>query len=114
MMAVTEVNDCRYCSYFHIQVSLRAGLRKDEIQRVLSGAFEGAPKEELAALYFAQHCAHSGRNSQQPASTSGAVPASKSSSIWLVWFSGVEVKKTWMEGKSAENLASNWLASPGN
>lgn len=60
MMAVTKVNGCRYCSYFHTQVSLRAGISKDEIQRILEGDFEGAPQEELAALYFAQHYADSG------------------------------------------------------
>ncbi len=60
MMAVTEVNGCRYCSYFHTQVSLRAGLKKDEIRRILEGEFEGAPQEELSALYFAQHYADSG------------------------------------------------------
>jgi AhpD family alkylhydroperoxidase len=60
MMAVTEVNGCRYCSYFHTQVSLRAGIQKDEIQRILSGDFDGAPQDELAALYFAQHYAESG------------------------------------------------------
>jgi AhpD family alkylhydroperoxidase len=60
MMAVTEVNGCRYCSYFHTKVSLKAGLKKDEINRILDGDFEGAPQEELAALYFAQHYAESG------------------------------------------------------
>ncbi len=60
MMAVTEVNGCRYCSYFHTQVSLKAGMRKDEIRRIMDGDFEGAPQEELAALYFAQHYAESG------------------------------------------------------
>ena len=60
MMAVTEVNGCRYCSYFHTQVSLRAGMHKEEIQRILSGDFDSAPQEELAALYFAQHYADSG------------------------------------------------------
>lgn len=59
MMAVTEVNGCRYCSYFHAQVSLRAGLKKDEIRRILGGEFECAPHEELPALYFAQHYADS-------------------------------------------------------
>ncbi len=59
MMAVTEVNGCRYCSYFHTQVSLRAGLKKDEIRRILEGDFEGAPQEELSALYFAQYYADS-------------------------------------------------------
>ena len=60
MMAVTEVNGCRYCSYFHTQVSLRAGMHKEEIQRILTGDFDGTPQEELAALYFAQHYADSG------------------------------------------------------
>ena len=60
MMAVTEVNGCRYCSYFHTQVSLRAGLKEEEIHRVLAGDFEGAPQYELTALYFAQHYAESG------------------------------------------------------
>lgn len=60
MMAVTEVNGCRYCSYFHTQVSLRTGMRKDEIDQILAGDFDGAPQDELAALYFAQHYADSG------------------------------------------------------
>lgn len=57
MLAVTEVNGCRYCSYFHTQVSLRAGLKKEEIIRTLDGDFKDAPQEELAALYFSQHYA---------------------------------------------------------
>jgi AhpD family alkylhydroperoxidase len=59
MLAVTEVNGCRYCSWFHTQISLKAGLNKDEIKRVLDGDFKGAPQDELAALYFAQHYAES-------------------------------------------------------
>lgn len=59
MLAVTEVNGCRYCSYFHTQVSLRSGLKNEEIQRVLDGDFKHAPQDELTALYFAQHYAES-------------------------------------------------------
>jgi AhpD family alkylhydroperoxidase len=59
MLAVTEVNGCRYCSYFHTQVSLRAGLKKEEITRTLDGDFKDAPQEQLAALYFAQYYAES-------------------------------------------------------
>ena len=59
MLAVTEVNGCRYCSYFHTQVSLKAGLKNEEIKRALDGDFKDAPQEELAALYFAQHYAES-------------------------------------------------------
>lgn len=60
IMAVTEVNGCRYCSYFHTQVSLHAGMKKDEIHRILEGDFVDAPQEELPALNFAQHYADSG------------------------------------------------------
>lgn len=59
MLAVTEVNGCRYCSYFHTKVSLKSGLKKEEIMRALDGDFKDAPQEELAALYFAQHYAES-------------------------------------------------------
>ena len=59
MLAVTEVNGCRYCSYFHTKVSLKAGLKKEEIKRALDGDFKDAPQEELGALYFAQHYAES-------------------------------------------------------
>lgn len=57
MMAVTEVNGCRYCSYFHTQEALKAGLDKEEIQKTFSGNFDDAPADELVALYFAQHYA---------------------------------------------------------
>jgi len=59
MMAVTEVNGCRYCSYFHTRVALNAGMDRAEIKRVLEGDFRDAPQEELAALYFAQYYAES-------------------------------------------------------
>lgn len=60
MMAVTEVNGCRYCSYFHAQVELKAGIDRDEIDHTLAGDFKNAPSGELPALYFAQHYAESG------------------------------------------------------
>jgi AhpD family alkylhydroperoxidase len=57
MMAVTEVNGCRYCTYFHIQVALQSGLNREEIRKTLSGNFSQSPEEELPALLFAQHYA---------------------------------------------------------
>ena len=60
MMAVTEVNGCRYCSYFHSRVALMAGIDKKEIQQTLAGNFQDAPQNQLAALYFAQYYAESG------------------------------------------------------
>lgn len=67
MMAVTEVNGCRYCSYFHAQVALKAGMDKGEIEHTLAGDFKNTPGEELKALYFAQHYAESGGKPQSEA-----------------------------------------------
>ena len=57
MLAVTAVNQCRYCAYFHAQESLRAGLSAEEIRRLQAGSFDDAPAEELPALLYAQHWA---------------------------------------------------------
>ncbi len=57
MLAVTEVNGCRYCSYYHTSVALKAGLQEGEVQDILSGDLSSAPAEETVALLFAQHYA---------------------------------------------------------
>ena len=62
MMAVTAVNQCRYCSYFHAQESLRAGLPPEEIRQLLDGDVNHAPADELPALLYAQHWAESNGN----------------------------------------------------
>jgi len=59
MMAVTEVNGCRYCSYFHTQAALKEGINKEEVDQLLTGCLEAAPEKEIPALYFAQHYAES-------------------------------------------------------
>ena len=59
MLAVTAVNDCRYCSYFHAHEALKANLSETEIQTLLAGTFDDAPAEELPALLYAQHWAES-------------------------------------------------------
>ncbi len=57
MLAVTAVNSCRYCSYYHAKQALKAGLPADELQKMLAGVIEDAPPEELPALLYAQHWA---------------------------------------------------------
>jgi AhpD family alkylhydroperoxidase len=57
MLAVTAVNGCRYCSYYHAQEALKAGLPEDELQKLLYGVIDDAPAEELPALLYAQHWA---------------------------------------------------------
>jgi AhpD family alkylhydroperoxidase len=57
MLAVTEVNGCRYCSYFHSRQALEAGVSQTEIKGLMSGEIASAPEEEQVALLFAQHYA---------------------------------------------------------
>jgi len=55
MLAVTAVNQCRYCSYAHARMALLAGLSAQEIQALQDSAIDGAPSEQLPALMYAQH-----------------------------------------------------------
>lgn len=57
MIAVTAVNDCRYCARFHTGMALKEGIPPDEIRKILSGEIGDFPEEEAVALAFAQHWA---------------------------------------------------------
>lgn len=57
MIAVTQVNGCRMCTYAHTKIALEAGLSENEIRALFKGSFEHVPEEELPALLFAQHYA---------------------------------------------------------
>ncbi len=59
MLAVTEVNGCKYCSYVHTQNALEEGMSEEDVQMMLSGDLSEAPAEESTALLFAQHYAES-------------------------------------------------------
>lgn len=59
MLAVTEVNGCRYCAYAHARMALSAGLAQTDVDALREGSLEGAPPEEVAALLYAQHWAES-------------------------------------------------------
>jgi len=60
MLAVTQVNGCRYCAYGHTRTALRAGVDEQEIAQILAGEMEGFEPEEAVALAFAQHWAETG------------------------------------------------------
>ena len=57
MMAVTSVNACRFCAYFHAQVALTSGVSRAEVEQILGGVFTRAPEHEIPALLYAQHWA---------------------------------------------------------
>lgn len=60
MLAVTQVNGCRYCAYGHTRAALAAGVDAEEIAQILAGEVEGFAQEEVVALAFAQHWAEMG------------------------------------------------------
>lgn len=57
MLAVTRVNGCRYCNYFHTKSAIAAGVSHEEVRAMLDGEFGDVDEEELVALLFAQHYA---------------------------------------------------------
>jgi AhpD family alkylhydroperoxidase len=59
MMAVTEVNGCRYCAYYHSQQALAAGIGSDELAEIAEMSFKSSPEGQRPALLYAQHWAES-------------------------------------------------------
>jgi AhpD family alkylhydroperoxidase len=57
MLAVTEVNGCRYCRFTHAKLALQKGISESELQTLFQGQFMNSPKEEIPALLYAQHWA---------------------------------------------------------
>ncbi len=57
MLAVTAVNECRYCSFVHSRQALQKGVSNDEIRALGNGTYDCCPGEELPALMYAQHWA---------------------------------------------------------
>jgi AhpD family alkylhydroperoxidase len=62
MLAVTQVNGCRYCNYVHTKNAIDAGASEDEINRMLNGEFGESGNDQSVALLFAQHYADTDGN----------------------------------------------------
>mgnify|MGYP000243991520 CR=1 FL=1 len=57
MLIVTEVNECRYCSYAHAQMALEEDISKEEIRALKQGTLSEFPDEQMPAFLYAQHWA---------------------------------------------------------
>lgn len=57
MLAVTSVNQCRYCSYAHSREALSKGISQEELNELGRGMFAESPSNEVPALLYAQHWA---------------------------------------------------------
>ena len=55
MLAVTQVNDCRFCIHAHGKMARDAGLPPDEVRALLGGSFADCPEDELPALLRARN-----------------------------------------------------------
>jgi AhpD family alkylhydroperoxidase len=63
MLRVTEVNGCRYCSYYHSGAALQSGLSAAELQELLAGRIPAeTPPDEYVALIYAEHWAETDAN----------------------------------------------------
>ncbi|MGC9356727.1 MAG: SDR family NAD(P)-dependent oxidoreductase, partial [Anaerolineae bacterium] len=60
MLAVTEVNGCRYCAQYHARLALESGLSQEEIDALMCGTLEDCPSDEAVGLFYAQHWADTG------------------------------------------------------
>ncbi len=67
MLAVTEVNGCAMCSYYHTKIALESGMTSEEIKGMLCGDCADAPEDELQAILFAQHYADTRGNPSKEA-----------------------------------------------
>ncbi len=57
MLAVTQVNGCRYCAQYHAKLALEEGVDEEEVAQLLAGDFVDAPPEQRTALLYTQHWA---------------------------------------------------------
>jgi len=117
-IAVTQVNGCKLCSYTHAKNALKAGLTEEEVDFLLAGGFDKAPKEQLEALLFAQHYAETKGNpdpatSQRLLETYGEENVKDiMSHIFIIILTNlhgntIEALKLRLQGKGVEN-SSFW------
>jgi AhpD family alkylhydroperoxidase len=59
MLAVTAVNGCHYCSYYHARQALVVGISPQEADAMTAGVMDNCPPEQLPAVLYAQHWAES-------------------------------------------------------
>jgi len=57
MLAVTSVNECRWCSWAHARGAIKQGIPGGEVDALLCGVVEDYPEDEGTALLYAIHWA---------------------------------------------------------
>lgn len=57
MLAVTSVNDCRYCSWVHTGLALENGVDMDDLDLLLGKSLDNVEEREAVAILFGKHFA---------------------------------------------------------
>jgi AhpD family alkylhydroperoxidase len=57
MLAVTQVNGCRYCAQVHARQALAEGVPPEEVEALLAGTVDNCPPEQVTGVLYAQHWA---------------------------------------------------------
>ncbi len=66
MLVTTAVNGCVYCAWYHAILSVKSGINRDEINKLLKLQFNtDADEYETLALLYAQHYAETNRNTEK-------------------------------------------------
>ena len=66
MLAVTQVNGCEICNYYHTEEALKSGMSDVEIKNLVQGDESTVPTAEIKAIMFAKHYADTlGKVNQQ-------------------------------------------------
>lgn len=60
MLAVTAVNECRYCEWGHSKMALNLGCTEEEIEHIMKQDFGSCDPDEVTGLAYAQHYAETG------------------------------------------------------
>lgn len=56
-LAVTSVNDCRYCAWLHSKMALQSGVAAEEVDALMTGGITNTPEEQRPTLLYAMHWA---------------------------------------------------------
>ncbi len=61
MLAVTSVNECRYCEFIHSSLAELEGVELEEIHKLLDPAYVPGDPRLAAAVHYARECAQAGK-----------------------------------------------------
>ena len=61
MLAVTHVNDCRYCNWVHTGLALEKGVDLEQLSALLNNNVDAVSESEAVAILFGKHFADSER-----------------------------------------------------